>query len=119
MKRKLIDIKNYNPELYRTLIIVWGISVGLCLLLLSLVFLIDQDYILSRIPTCPSQLQNKECILCGASRAFFEIKNLNFAKAFQLNKLSLFIFLSFLLNIIIFIKYIINRYKSKIIYENC
>jgi len=101
----LIQALKTNTELQKAIFIVWQISGLISILILSLVFFTNQEFLLSKIPTCPSQLEGKTCILCGSSRAFFEIKNLNFQTAFQLNKASIFIFFGLLINAGIFITY--------------
>ena len=102
---KLIQALKTNTELHKAIFIVWQISALVAILILSLVFLTNQDFLLSKIPTCPSRLEGKTCVLCGSSRAFFEIKNLNFQKAFQLNKASIFIFFGLLINAGLLITY--------------
>ncbi|MGL6037812.1 MAG: hypothetical protein ACRC0E_02840 [Soonwooa sp.] len=98
------NLKN-NIELQKAIFIVWQISGLISILVSSLVFFTSQDFLLSKIPTCPSQLEGKTCVLCGSSRAFFEIKNLNFQRAFQLNESSIFIFFGLLTNAVLLIIY--------------
>jgi len=109
---KVIQKAIYNQELTRAIIIIWKISAIISALILISVLVMDRDFLLSKVPTCPSKLQNQECILCGSSRAFFEIKEFNFKAAYGLNKLSIFVFLGMLINTSIFLFYIIKNLKK-------
>ena len=104
-----------NQELKNAIQIVWQISGVLSILILLVVFFVDENLILSKMPTCEYQKIGKECFLCGSTRAFIEIKNMNFDKAWSLNKLSFLIFGALAINTILFLKTIIKKYtKTKL-----
>ncbi|MFV0306026.1 MAG: DUF2752 domain-containing protein [Moheibacter sp.] len=103
-----------NCEFIKALKIIWMITVIFPIVILLLVFLFD-DKTLSIVPECEYKAKGIKCILCGSTRAFLEIKNLNFHKAYELNNLSIFIFGFLILNSILFIKNIFNYYlKTKL-----
>lgn len=86
------------------LVIVWKILSFLLLIFFIYLFVFNNDSILIFTPTCSSVLlYQKECIFCGMSRAFIEIKNLNFGNALNYNKGSIVLFLSLLLNTFLYI----------------
>ena len=85
---------------------------GYSILILLVVFFVDENLILSKMPTCEYQKIGKECFLCGSTRAFIEIKNMNFDKAWSLNKLSFLIFGALAINTILFLKTIIKKYTN-------
>lgn len=91
------------------------------IIILLFPFFADKQTVLENTPTCISKSQfNVECSLCGMSRAFIEISNGCFGNAYDLNKGSLFIYSSFLLNSIIFITYSIyfTLFKRQTAYIN-
>ncbi|GGG52993.1 DUF2752 domain-containing protein [Epilithonimonas arachidiradicis] len=94
-----------NQELKSAIRIVWQISAIISILILLLLFLIDDDKLLSISPTCEYQKVGKECLLCGSTRAFIEIKHFNLETAFHLNPFSIFIFGLLILNSILFLNY--------------
>jgi len=102
----LKQIFNKNEDLQDAIRIVWQISAVLSISILLMLFLIDADKLLSISPTCEYQKIGKECFLCGSTRAFIEIKNLNFKNALHLNPFSIFIFGFLIINSILFINYI-------------
>lgn len=64
------------------------------------------------MPICESKKVGKECFLCGSTRAFLTIGKLEFKKAYELNKLSVFLFTTLLTNILIFIIYLTKKSKK-------
>ena len=95
---------NNSIQVSREIKIVWKIFSLLLMIVLISLFFLDNDIVLSLSPKCTSFiLYNKQCFLCGTTRAFIEIKNLNFNHAFILNKFSIFLFFIFLLNSVFFI----------------
>src|SRR6218665_2669077 len=97
-----------NQEFKSTIRIVWQISAIISILILLLLFFVDDNKLLSISPTCEYQKIGKECFLCGSTRAFIEIKHLNFTSAFDLNPFSIFIFGLLILNSILFLNYLKN-----------
>jgi len=104
----LKPIFSKNQDLKTAFKIVWQISAVLSLLILLLLFFIDDDKLLSISPTCEYKKIGKECFLCGSTRAFIEIKHLNFKNALNLNPFSIFIFGFLILNSILFLNYLKN-----------
>jgi len=99
---------NKNQELKNAIRIVWQISAVLSVSILLILFLIDDNRLLSISPICEYQKIGKECFLCGSTRAFIEIKHLNFKNALNLNAFSIFIFGFLILNSILFLNYLKN-----------
>jgi len=93
---------------------VWQISAILSITILLILFFVDENIILSKLPTCEYKAKGGECFLCGSTRAFIELKRLNFSGAFALNKLSPFVFGFLILNSLIFLKYLVKNYKTKL-----
>lgn len=98
-------------------IIWWIFSIAGLIIVFVSVFL-KHDLVLSISPTCVSMKYfNKECILCGMTRAFLEIGDLRLALAYHLNRGSIILFLLFCVNSIVFITFgFINsiRYTKKL-----
>ena len=64
-------------------------------------------------------LYGEECFMCGMTRAFIEISGGNFFNAYNLNRLSLFLFSALVINSVVIIinffakfKAILNRKRS-------
>jgi len=88
------------------LLIVWSIFSVATTLIILLPFFVDRGTVLQITPTCISKSQfNIECSLCGMTRAFIEISDGNYSKAYDLNGGSILVYISFLLNSTIFIVY--------------
>ena len=104
--------KDSQREINNALKIIWMVITLLTTLLILIPFIVDRDKILNNTPVCISVSKyNVECALCGMTRAFIEISNGNFIKAYTLNKGSLFLYVAFLANSLIFI---LNSIYSKI-----
>jgi hypothetical protein len=97
-----LDIKN-NVELKKALNIIWMISVLMFLGILVLTLFYPENLILSKIPICENKKESSECFLCGSTRAFFEIRELNFAKAYYYNKGSVPLFIIMALNFLTYL----------------
>jgi hypothetical protein len=84
--------------------IVWYIISILIILLLSSLLLFNSSTLLYLSPKCTSiLLYKKPCFLCGTTRAFVEIKNLNFNKAYFYNAFSIPLFSLFIINSLFYI----------------
>ena len=103
-----------NRELKNAILIVWQVSAVLSILILLILFFVDDQKILSGLPVCEARKKGLECFLCGSTHAFIELKKLNFTGAFALNKLSPFIFVLLILNSLLFFKYLFKNYKTKL-----
>ena len=88
-----------RSELTLVGLFVWYIlSVGVFIILL-LPFMMPQHQLAQFIPECSWQSQfHKPCVFCGMSSAFYAISRGDFAQAYHLNSLSLYIYFIFLLN---------------------
>lgn len=106
-----------NLELRKAIKIIWYIISFCIITILLTTFFTEYDFTSEIIPNCDYKNLGKECILCGATRAFFEIANLNFQAAWQLNKASIFLFLVFVTNTAIFFNQIFNT-KTNQHYED-
>jgi len=77
----------------------WLILTIISLLVIMITFLFPDSIILSSAPTCFSiRMYGQSCFMCGSTRAFMEISNGNFGGAFQLNRLSPFLYFFFIIN---------------------
>ena len=95
------------------ILIVWTVISVATAIIVIFPFFADRKTVLKSSPTCISKKQfNVECSLCGMVRAFIEISNGNFSNAYDLNKGSLFVYSSFVLNLVTFIAYIIYNTKT-------
>lgn len=103
-----------NQELKKAIKIVWQISAIFSIVILLVLFFVDETFILSKMPTCEYKARGEECFLCGSTHAFIELKKLNFSGAFALNRLSPFVFGFLILNSLIFLKYLVKNYKTKL-----
>lgn len=106
---------NNNLELKNAIKIVWYLTGLFSFIIILIVIIIPSKSIFESIPTCRSIQFGTECFLCGTTRAFYKIKELEIMKAYELNKLSPFLFLAMLINIVIIIFNIKHNYKK---YEN-
>lgn len=95
--------------------IVWGIISLVTISVIAIALFADSRTILNHSPQCMSKSQfNVECPFCGMTRAFIEIGKGNFHQAYLLNHGSLALFLSFLVNSVIFFIYgFVSAYKTK------
>lgn len=93
---------------------MWQISAVLSFLVLLILFFVDEKIILSEVPICESRKEGLECFLCGSTRAFIEIKNLNLKNALALNKFSLVIFGLLVINSILFLLFLLKNIKTKL-----
>jgi hypothetical protein len=97
------------------ILIVWTIISVTTAIIVVFPFFAERQTVLKNSPTCISKSQfNVDCSLCGMTRAFIEISNGNFINAYVLNKGSLFVYSSFVLNFAIFVTYLIYDIKLKI-----
>ncbi|WDF48364.1 DUF2752 domain-containing protein [Chryseobacterium sp. KACC 21268] len=103
-----------NQEFKNAIVIVWQVSAILSLLILLVLFFVDEQKILLQLPTCEARKKGLECFLCGSTHAFIELKKLNFSGAFALNKLSPFMCVLLILNSLFFLKYLFKNYKTKL-----
>ena len=95
-----------RKERKMAILIVWVIISLTTIMILLFPFIASKQTILENTPTCISKSQfNIECSLCGMTRAFIEISSGNYKNAYYLNKGSLYIYSSFILNSIIFLIY--------------
>ena len=89
--------------------IIWFIISLTTTSILLFVFFVKKQTILANTPLCISMSKyHIECSLCGMTRAFIEISHGKFHNAYLLNKGSILLFLSFLLNSLFFFIYAFN-----------
>lgn len=107
--------KTFISELKFSFKIVWIIISILIFVTLFLSFIFP-EVLLNISPVCVSRsLYGRECFMCGTTRAFVEISSGRFSEAFELNKFSVFIFIMFTINSILFFAFIINSLIVKFI----
>jgi len=109
-----LKILSENQPLKKAIRIVWQISAILSLLILLILFFVDDKIILSAVPLCEARKKGLECFLCGSTRAFIEIKNLNFKSALDLNKFSSILFSLLVLNAMAYLIYLLKTKKTKL-----
>ena len=91
-------------ELKLSLFLVWSILSIIILFILIGPLLLPQDSILELAPGCVSRIKyNKECSLCGMSRAFIAISKGNLEIVYSANKAAVPIYLSFVFNEVFFL----------------
>lgn len=94
-------------ELKTAMLIVWAVISIITTSIILFPLFADKQTVLVNAPTCISKSQfNIECSLCGMTRAFIEISTGNLREANRLNHVSLIVYMSFILNSIIFLSYI-------------
>ncbi|MBK7255186.1 MAG: DUF2752 domain-containing protein [Ignavibacteria bacterium] len=106
----------FFSELKFSLKVIWIIFSVLVLFILMLTFF-NPELLISKAPVCISKsLSGEECFMCGSTRAFAEISAGRFEKASELNRMSIIVYLFFVINEIIFftfiIKFIILKFTS-------
>lgn len=108
-------------HIIKELKIVWGIGSLLLLFLVFSFLFFDSITILENAPTCSSiKMLNKECIMCGMTRAFVKCSNLNFSEAYRLNNGSVYLYFITVMNILFYSIYFMksnNLLRTKI-YKN-
>jgi len=97
----LKDLFKHKKELKTALRIVWEISAMFSILILAITFFVDESLIISQSLGCKTG--DDGCFLCGSTQAFLEIRHFNFKEAYQLNKLSIFIFGLLVINSLLFV----------------
>ncbi|GEM_PF-1892182 len=107
-----LKLLSENIELKNALKIIWILSGFISLIIIFTVLFIQPNFIFDKISTCEYKLYGKECFLCGTTRAFYSIKELNIQKAYELNKFSPFLFIAMVSNILIITINFKNNFKN-------
>jgi len=92
---------------------------------IAILFLIPEDTLLNKTPVCGSIAENgTECFACGMTRGFGSISEFDIDGANSANRGSVFVFGIFVLNTLIFGRYItiyinkkLNQYRKGIKWE--
>ena len=105
----VVDIK----EICNAFLWVYAISSTIIIFILCLSFLGDQNKILEMAPTCATNNIGQSCFLCGSTRAFLYMGNLDFNNSKSQNLFATFLFLLFVVNSIFFIFNIFKSIKLK------
>lgn len=100
---------NFKSDLPEAFKVIWfGFSIFTLTIILTSVFF--PETLLNISPECLSKkLNGTECFMCGTTRAFTEAGSGDFAGGYRLNRFSLFVYFSFILNGIMFFAFIINK----------
>ena len=92
-------LNNRRSELTLVIVFVWFILSAGIFILLALPFIVPQYQLAQFIPEWEWQSQfQKPCAFCGMSTAFYAISRGNFTEAYRLNRLSLYVYSTFLFN---------------------
>lgn len=104
--------EKFKKDLREAIKIVWILYSALILIVILLtIFSPETLYKIS--PVCYSiSMFGTECFMCGMTRAFIEISGGNFSNAYDLNRLSLFLFSASLINSAILILYFFTKFKA-------
>ena len=100
-----------NIDLKKAINIVWFISAILFIIILILLVLFNESSLLKLTPICENKKIGGNCFLCGSTRAFFEIKKLNFLNAYNYNKGSIPAFIILTINFVTYLYY--KNFKIK------
>jgi hypothetical protein len=104
--------KNFKKDLREAVKIVWIIYSALILLVILITFF-SPETLYKISPVCYSiSMYGLECFMCGMTRAFIEISGGNFFNAYNLNRLSIFLFSVLLINSAVFVFYIFTKFKA-------
>ena len=113
-RRKNMVLKQLseNKDLKKALKIIWLLSGFISIVILFTVLFVHPNFVFQNISTCEYKLLNKECFLCGTTRAFYKIKEFNIRKAYELNKFSPVLFSMMIKNILIITINYKNNFKN-------
>jgi hypothetical protein len=93
-----------TTEIKRAFHIVWLVFSIVAFVIVMVSIFVNNHAVLSMSPTCASmKYLNKECILCGMTRAFIAIGDFRWSAAYQLNRGSILLYLLFCANSVVFI----------------
>lgn len=101
-----------NKDLKTAFKIIWILSGFVSLLIICTILCTQPDFVFKNMPTCEYKLLGKECFLCGTTRAFYQIKELNIQKAYDLNKFSIVLFSAMIINVLIIVINFKNNFKT-------
>lgn len=105
-----ITSKNNSNTILLSFKIAYFVLSLMILFSLFFLFTLPSDIILKITPICEWKARyGKECFFCGMTRAFIEIKNLNFLQALKNNHLSIPLMFTILLNELICILLILKH----------
>ena len=92
-----------KQQLKLATMLVWMILSVLVIIILITPFFVPYDLLKEELPQCDWKAKyNKACLLCGMTTAFFSISRGQFAQAYHLNTLSLYLYAMFVVNVIFF-----------------
>ena len=92
-----------SDETRKALFITWAVFAVLSVFVIVTPFVVDRQTIINAVPVCASvKKYNRECPLCGMTRAFIYISDGNVQKAVAANKGSVFLYFGFFMNILLF-----------------
>lgn len=107
MRFFLFILPAYMKSAIKTAWAFYSIAIVMLLLLL---FILPGEVILNNTPLCESiSRYNIECFACGMTRGFVHISELEFNEAAGANRGSILVFSSFLLNTLLFFKYLFRK----------
>jgi hypothetical protein len=91
-------------ERNKAFFLTWLIVTIISLLIIVATYFIDSKEILLLTPNCSYKvLHNSECALCGMTRAFIKISSGDIKTALSLNRASVLLYFSSIVNLFVFI----------------
>lgn len=97
-------------DVFKSVWIVYSTAAAAALLL---TLVMPDEYLLNKTPLCESiSKHGTECAACGMTRGFIHIAKFEFNEAMNSNKGSVYVFLGFFLNSLIFLKYLFRSAGS-------
>lgn len=107
----LFTLPAYMKSAIKTAWVFYSTAIVMLILLL---FILPGEVILNNTPLCESiSRYNIECFACGMTRGFVHISQFEFHEASEINRGSIYVFVIFVLNTLLFIKYLINLKRSE------
>jgi len=92
-----------QSEIGKAFYIVWGIVAIAGLILVLIPFFIEEQALLKTTPMCTTVVTGEgSCAFCGLTRGFIALSKGQIEEALLWNTFSLYIFIFFILNFIIF-----------------
>ena len=111
--RQLYQYLVQNKQCREAILWSWAIVSLVIITVIWISIFADSENILATVPSCTAKNVNQNCFLCGSTRAFFSLGQLNISAASASNIYSPLIYSLFLGNSIIFIFCTYKLIKSK------
>jgi hypothetical protein len=108
-------MNNYIPDdVKKSFLFTWIVLSVIIFSVLISPFILDEKTIFAISPKCEWKIKyNRECVLCGTTRAFIAISKGKFYNAYVYNRLSVAFYSLFILNELVIIFFSINKLNVK------